>query len=345
MAEYTHLKCPVCNEEFLEDSDVVVCPICGTPHHRECYKNLGRCANIDWHTQNKIYDAELERATIEGEMVRQERELLAAQAKEIQNAPMVCTRCGQKNESTSLFCSNCGMPLKSGYDSSEQRMKQEQTTFTIGANTFVRGVNPFTSPDPNEEFDGVKGWKLAAVVKDNQFSFMPKFRAFAQTGKKFSFNIFACIFAPYYFFYRKMYGIGILALLLDLLCRIPQTLLNFEKSALSKLLSSYMDTNVSMGFEFTVQQMQMLHFLSFIALIISSAIVVLSGFFANYLYYNKCKKLCDKIDKTEKTREDFFAVADKKGGVNKAVIIVFIAVTFAISWALSYITMSGMFNF
>ncbi len=339
MAEYTHLKCPVCSEEFLEDSDVVVCPICGTPHHRECYKNLGRCANIDWHSENKIYDAELERAAMEGEAIRLERERLAAEAREEQNAPIVCTRCGQKNESTALFCNNCGMPLKSGFASGEPKGQPEPTRPQFFA------ANPFTPPDPNEEFDGVKGWKLAAVVRDNQFSFMPKFRAFTQTGKKVSFNVFSLIFAPYYFFYRKMYGIGILALLLDLLCRIPQTLLNFEKSALSKLLSSYMDTNVSMGFEFTAQQMQILHFLSFIALIVSSAIVVLSGLFTNYLYYNKCKKLCNKIDREAKTREEFFAAADKKGGVNRAIIIVFIALMFIASWALTFITMNGSLNF
>lgn len=49
MALYKKIKCPVCNEEFKDGDDVVTCPICGTPHHRECYKSIGKCANADKH--------------------------------------------------------------------------------------------------------------------------------------------------------------------------------------------------------------------------------------------------------------------------------------------------------
>ena len=35
--KYENETCPVCGEKFTADSDVVVCPDCGTPHHRECY--------------------------------------------------------------------------------------------------------------------------------------------------------------------------------------------------------------------------------------------------------------------------------------------------------------------
>ena len=35
---FTNEKCPVCNNTFKEDDDIAVCPECGTPHHRECYK-------------------------------------------------------------------------------------------------------------------------------------------------------------------------------------------------------------------------------------------------------------------------------------------------------------------
>ncbi len=45
--------CPVCNNRFNENDDVVVCPECGTPHHRECYKNLGKCFNENAHGTNE----------------------------------------------------------------------------------------------------------------------------------------------------------------------------------------------------------------------------------------------------------------------------------------------------
>jgi hypothetical protein len=47
--DYTKYFCPVCKEKFDEESDAVVCPECGTPHHRECWKIQGECANSHLH--------------------------------------------------------------------------------------------------------------------------------------------------------------------------------------------------------------------------------------------------------------------------------------------------------
>ena len=41
---YENEKCVVCGELFKEGDKIVVCPDCGTPHHRECYENNGECA-------------------------------------------------------------------------------------------------------------------------------------------------------------------------------------------------------------------------------------------------------------------------------------------------------------
>ncbi len=56
--KYTNYKCPVCNNQFTEDDDVVVCPECGTPHHRECYIQNGKCANADKHGTNEPIEVE-----------------------------------------------------------------------------------------------------------------------------------------------------------------------------------------------------------------------------------------------------------------------------------------------
>ncbi len=49
---FTNEKCPVCNNTFKEDDDIAVCPECGTPHHRECYKENTKCANHEKHSEN-----------------------------------------------------------------------------------------------------------------------------------------------------------------------------------------------------------------------------------------------------------------------------------------------------
>lgn len=47
--DFKKYVCPVCNNAFNENDDVVVCPDCGTPHHRECWNSLGKCFNNELH--------------------------------------------------------------------------------------------------------------------------------------------------------------------------------------------------------------------------------------------------------------------------------------------------------
>lgn len=47
--KYTGITCPACNSFFCDNDDVVVCPECGTPMHRECYEKAGKCINADKH--------------------------------------------------------------------------------------------------------------------------------------------------------------------------------------------------------------------------------------------------------------------------------------------------------
>ena len=43
--DYRGQHCPICGKEFCDGDDIVVCPECGTPYHRECYKTAGHCVN------------------------------------------------------------------------------------------------------------------------------------------------------------------------------------------------------------------------------------------------------------------------------------------------------------
>ena len=38
---YMGKPCPVCSRTFREEDDIVVCPKCGAPYHRECYEEKG----------------------------------------------------------------------------------------------------------------------------------------------------------------------------------------------------------------------------------------------------------------------------------------------------------------
>lgn len=43
--KYTGEKCICCGNIFADTDDVVVCPECATPQHRECYRMNGECVN------------------------------------------------------------------------------------------------------------------------------------------------------------------------------------------------------------------------------------------------------------------------------------------------------------
>ncbi len=49
-------KCSLCSIAFNEEDDVVVCPECGAPHHRDCWKQAGHCAREEYHGTENIYE-------------------------------------------------------------------------------------------------------------------------------------------------------------------------------------------------------------------------------------------------------------------------------------------------
>ena len=43
MMDYKGCKCASCHKVLKEGDDIVICPECGAPYHRECYAAEGRC--------------------------------------------------------------------------------------------------------------------------------------------------------------------------------------------------------------------------------------------------------------------------------------------------------------
>ncbi|MEE1006612.1 MAG: RING finger protein, partial [Acutalibacteraceae bacterium] len=50
------VTCVRCHAYLFDDDDVVYCPVCGAPHHRECYNELGHCALEALHGTDNQYD-------------------------------------------------------------------------------------------------------------------------------------------------------------------------------------------------------------------------------------------------------------------------------------------------
>lgn len=212
-------KCPVCDKIFTPEDDIVFCPVCGTPHHRECYNSLGRCVNEDKHESGFEYKFD-DRSTVNNFSASQklnpnniyyvpkdEKEVNSEEKAE--NEPenvsengveniTVCTKCGKEIEKDVPFCSYCGAkqdnpqykpvsPFRTGFGSESQAYKNSKDTI-----------------------EGKSIADVAAVVKVNTEKFIPKFIK----NKKISWNWGAFFFGPFYLFFRKMYKEGAVALVL-----------------------------------------------------------------------------------------------------------------------------------
>ena len=77
---YDNKVCDGCSEVMLEGDDIVVCPECGTPQHRECYKKNNQCVNahlhaegFDWQKANAEPEKEPE-PTVENSAVQEEEQ-------------------------------------------------------------------------------------------------------------------------------------------------------------------------------------------------------------------------------------------------------------------------------
>lgn len=211
-------KCPVCNNNFTQEDDIVVCPKCGTPHHRNCYNSIGHCANADKHSTGFEYnapDAADYMQSSSSDTVSDEKNVANTDNQNYYNPQnseyynnsaernndnnkTVCPQCHAEINKDAPFCSHCGArqnnvqygeynPINNfGFHNAEQQQYENET----------------------QTIDGKSVKDVAAVIGINTQKFIPKFLQ----NKKLSWNWSAFFLGPYYLFYRKMYKQGALFL-------------------------------------------------------------------------------------------------------------------------------------
>ena len=55
-SENSNISCAFCHAYLFDEDDVVYCPVCGAPHHRECYNKINHCALEELHGTENQYD-------------------------------------------------------------------------------------------------------------------------------------------------------------------------------------------------------------------------------------------------------------------------------------------------
>ncbi|MBQ8824028.1 MAG: hypothetical protein IJZ64_02215 [Ruminococcus sp.] len=209
--DYTDEICIVCNQKFKKDEDIVVCPDCGTPYHRACWKKEGHCINTSLHESGQSW---------------RKVNLHTEKTEEV----ITCPSCGTKNNKGNISCISCGKIIfkdETQQDNNSQketeRLKQEwENQFQQSAfNDKCCGL------DPEEKYEGERLGDVAEFVEKNTIYYIPIFKKFRETGSKISINLISGFFPTLYFAHRKMWGVTIFIILFMFLLDIPTTLYNF----------------------------------------------------------------------------------------------------------------------
>ncbi len=281
MSRYIGKKCVICDNAFSKTDDIVVCPDCGTPYHRDCYAAAGKCVadglhekGISWH------DFQVETGNI-----------------------LVCKNCSHENMPDSLFCEKCGKPTKM-QDIPENQPNKPNKPFVVinGKNVpaeFAFMFDEYCGLSPEEDFEGVKLKEIADFVGPNKHYYLPIFKVMKDSNRKFSMNLPAIIFPHYYFAYRKMYLPMIVALISYILLEInmqfeyikdSSTLIYKLVSRDPKLLEAMLNFTNSDTYAFV----------SGLVFYIGLALSVIFACFSNWLYYRHCIRKIKAI-KNKKT--------------------------------------------
>lgn len=235
-------SCVSCNNRFIETDDAVVCPVCGSPHHRACWTEQGKCANSELHKDGFvwIYPQELKKEEPAAKETPIETNL---RFKNGENA-VVCPHCQTLNYGNDALCLKCQKPL---FDTSEnnfsnQSFSEDQTEYAnapygcdnSSENGNIPGADngaPYGMPfggnmqgeatfDYYQRFGGLRPDILIEGIPASEYadyigekksgSYIRKFVNMERFGRKISVSICALIFGPIWFLYRKMYKEGLL---------------------------------------------------------------------------------------------------------------------------------------
>ena len=256
MLYYEGLSCPVCNNMFATDDDVVACPKCGLPHHRACWKRVGHCYESDNHDTPQQWSRD-----------RVADRSAPSPAVSVQ----VCPQCGTENTEYAEFCMHCGAVLPT-----EDWHSAAQTPPP------VREYVPYGRSAPHyashERIGENTSDELAAFVGNNAPYYVDRFRRIAQ-GRSGGWSWSAFLLGPIWLFYRKQYGLGIIFMVLQVMldiatavAYIPIDATNVTEEALMELMNDP------------------IFLLAAVFSYVILALRIILGIRANHFYFQHCQK-------------------------------------------------------
>lgn len=321
--EFNGIKCPVCNVEFKDGDDIVVCPECGAPHHRECYETNNCCAFEEKHSESFSYeDMDSENKTDNQE-----------------NDYVICPRCKTQNPKGAFYCARCGIPLG---------MNQQQSTNNSDNNAAFRNMfDPMAGVNPEEDMgDGVTAGEISKFVQNNTPYFIRVFNNIKNFSKG-RFNFCAFLFSGGYLLYRKMYKVGAIITAVMLLLWTAELYIHYCTPAghkMIELMNNYYNSaaNSTSSFQELYKGIMSLDIVSQILLglmyalsIAQFVIRIVIGVKANRIYFKHCKS---RISSIKSENKNLTSELQTRGGVNTAIAVSLLVVYFAIEFIPFFLT-------
>lgn len=335
-------KCAYCHAILFDDDDVVYCPECGAPHHRECYNTLGRCAREQFHGEPEQEDSEQESSASE----ICEQTASASESHSSDGAPLdseshdsdghggeshICGKCGRISSNDTLFCPYCGTPFA---ESGSRVHQAEPFPYADSGrpSPFVNpAANPYGGVDPSSDLDGVPASEAAIFVRTNSSRYLPVFHRLANKKRRTGWNWSSFFFSYGWLFYRKCYFAGFVSILFTITAYImtaPYCITLLRAMSMNGIDGTAAITQAQY---MTVAEdaMAMMEPFSLIMLAMGVLLILIIhtvlGMFGDRIYLNRMKAKLQKI-KSNNQIEDKISAITVSGGVNiiSAVFIVYL---------------------
>ena len=295
------VSCVRCHAYLFPEDDIVYCPVCGAPHHRECYNQLGHCALEEFHGTDRQYDKV---------KAREEEQAAAEMPNTGENAEglITCQMCHEKYDFALNACPKCGAPNIAKAGGSFVNFD------------FLGGV-----PADYDIGDGITADEAKRFVAANTPRYIPKF-AVLNAKNKLSWNWLAFLFPCGWMLSRKMYKNGIIAGLLTVISSLfylpfmnaINNLGTTPGETQAQIMQSIYEHLPKMGAAVIAALLA--------GFVLNIAVRILSALFGDYLY----KQYAISSIKTIRAEsEDMDYDYRKKGGVN---IFLFLLGTMAVQY-------------
>lgn len=263
MSRFDNKLCPVCRRPLTDKSDIVVCPECGTPHHRACYLSLGHCGVQEYHASGFEW-----KGFLPGEEPQEPQQEVSPENDE--------QTIGEP-ESEFSRDHRAEYPGGTDYGSGTRDGSQDGFGQPMDIEEYLRNLQRQTMDDTRGA-DGVSSRELSTFVGRSVMHYSQAFASFrapvlpGQKRRKAFINLCAGFFAPIHQFYRRMDLLGAIMVLVEFLFYIPPLLLNAGIGTADVLAN-----------------------LQLVARGISFVAVILLCVFGDYLYYRYAVKRIRKI--------------------------------------------------